>query len=74
LRISLHSQFDKVTDAFRAFQDVEVLGIGEIELLGRVDPHFQSRMIDAAFTLRVRIPFEDVLLEPLEKHESSSSC
>jgi hypothetical protein len=66
-RISLLSQFDQFTGTFRAFQNVEVLGIGEVEFLGRVDPRFESRVIDAAFALRVRIPFEDVLLELLEK-------
>jgi hypothetical protein len=63
----LLSQFDQLTGAFRAFQDVEVLGIGEIQFSGRVDPGFESCVIDAPFALRVRIPFEYVLLELLEK-------
>src|SRR5581483_8978509 len=65
--ISLLSEFDQFAGAFSAFQDMEVLGIGEVELLGRVDPGLQSFVVDAAFALRIRIPFEDVLLKPLEE-------
>jgi hypothetical protein len=67
LGIALFSELDKFAGAFRAFQDVEVLGVRKVELLGRIDPDFQSCVIDAAFALRVRIPFEDMLLELLEK-------
>jgi hypothetical protein len=65
--ISPLPQFDQLAGAFRSFQDVKILGIGEVELLWRVDPGFQSGVIDAAFALRVRIPFKDVLLKLLKE-------
>jgi hypothetical protein len=65
--ISPFAEFDQFTGTFRALQDVEIFGIGEVQPLGRVNPRFKSGVIDAAFALRVGIPLENVLLELLEK-------
>ena len=61
------SKFYELTGAFGAFQDMKVFGVGEIKDLRGVDPSFQGGVVDASLALRVRIPFEYVLLELLEK-------
>ena len=61
------TKFDQLPRALGALQDVEVLWIGKIQLLGRVHPRFQSGMVDTANALRIRVFFEDVLLKLLEE-------
>jgi hypothetical protein len=61
------TKFDQLPRALGALQDVEVLWIGKIQLLGRVHPRFQSGMVDTANALRIRVFFEDVLLKLLKE-------
>jgi hypothetical protein len=46
---------------------MEIFWIGKIKLLRIVHPGFQGRMVNAAFSSRIRIFFEDMLLKLLEK-------
>jgi hypothetical protein len=67
LRVALLPEFNETTGALSAFQNVQVFGVGEIELQREVDPRLQSRVSDPTDPFRIGMSFEDVLLELLEK-------
>jgi hypothetical protein len=46
---------------------MQILWICKIQLFWRVHPRFQDDVVDAANAIRVRVFFEDMLLELLEK-------
>jgi hypothetical protein len=46
---------------------VKIFGIREVKLFRGADPFLQSRMVEAAFSLRIRISLENMLLELFKK-------
>jgi hypothetical protein len=65
--ISEPAKFDQLPRTLGALQNMQVFGIREIQLLGRIHPRFQGGVVDTANALGIRVFFEDVLLKLLKE-------
>jgi hypothetical protein len=65
--ISLLPQFDQVAGTLGTRQDMEILRIGKIEFLRRVDPPLQGCVIDTTNPFGIGMFFENVLPKLLKK-------
>jgi hypothetical protein len=61
------AQFKQIARALGTFQNVQIPGIGEIELFRISRPYFKCSAVEAAGTVGIRVLFEDMLPELLKQ-------